>query len=300
MKVLLLAGGTSNERAVSLRSGEAVRQALESRGHSVVTYDPQNEGDIATLTNDIDVVFLALHGEGGEDGTLQAKLSELRVPYVGSDPAASKLCFDKAAYKKFLQAEDIPVVAGQVVTEADINADIFTSPYVLKPISGGSSLDTLIVRSPDAATTHTANDLLKKYPHMLYEPLISGVEITVGVLDDTALPIVEIIPPEGAEFDYDNKYNGKTQELCPPLHVSESRQHEAKLLAERVHELCGCRHMSRTDMIIDQSGAIHILETNTIPGLTSESLLPKMAQEAGLEMPDLIDKLVQLASQESA
>lgn len=296
MNILILAGGMSNERDVSLRSGDSVAAALQQAGHSIKMFDPNKDQDFSEITKDIDVVFIALHGEGGEDGEIQAKLEKLQIPFVGSDSKSSKLCFDKMAYKQLLTSKNLPVATGKTVTENDINSKLFNKPYVLKPVSGGSSLDTQIVRNPDAATLHAANNLLKKYPEMLYEELVEGVEITVGILDNKALPVIEIIPPSGGEFDYENKYNGKTQELCPPENVSQPKQQEAKVLAEKIHELCDCRHMSRTDMIIDPDGNIHVLETNTIPGLTEQSLLPKMAQQAGMNMSELTDKLVRLAT----
>lgn len=295
MHVLLLSGGTSDEREVSLRSGDSIAKALQAAGHAVTMADPQLDTDIKKLTQNIDVVFLALHGKGGEDGTIQAELENLSVPFVGSGSKASRLCFDKAAYKQFLLENNFPVVSGRTVSVEDIQDPEFHQPYVLKPIDGGSSLDTQIVRKTDDATLHTSNNLLQRYGQMLFEPLIEGVEITIGVLNDMALPVIEIIPPEGAEFDYENKYNGATKEVCPPIHVSESKQHEAKLLALDVHRQTGCRQMSRTDMIIDTDGRIHILETNTIPGFTDQSLYPKMAAEAGIPMPQLVDQLVKNA-----
>jgi D-alanine-D-alanine ligase len=117
----------------------------------------------------------------------------------------------------------------------------------------------------------------------------------VGVLGKQALPVIEIIPPAGGEFDYENKYNGKTQELCPPVHVAEDLQRQAQNLAEQIHSAAGCRDMSRTDFIIRNDGSIYLLETNTIPGMTSQSLYPKMAATAGISFPDLCDRLVQMA-----
>lgn len=292
MNIFVLSGGTSNEREVSLRSGNAVAQALETAGHNVTIRDPKEGLDFDQIADTAEVVFLALHGEGGEDGTIQQELEQHQIPFVGSGSQASRLCFDKAVYKQFLLEHNLPVVRGRTVSKIDLGDPLFSTPYVLKPIQGGSSLDTQIVRKPDQATTQTSNDLLQKYPQMLLEPLIEGVEITVGVFEDHALPVIEIIPPEGAEFDYENKYNGATQEVCPPLHVSESKQHETRLLAERVHKLTGCKQLSRTDMIIDEHGSVHILETNTIPGFTDQSLYPKMAQADGIEMTALVDRLV--------
>lgn len=296
MHILLLAGGNSNERDVSLRSGQAVAGALDSLGYTYTLADPaQPDFKLEEHVYNIDVVFPALHGSGGEDGILQAELERLGIPCVGSGSQASKLCWDKMAYKEFLIDHDLPASRGKIVSQQDIHDDLFHKPYVLKPIEGGSSLDTQIARVIDDASTQASLNLLKIYPHMLLEPLITGVEITVGILDMEPLPAIEIIPPEGLEFDYENKYNGATQELCPPRHVGENLQLRAQELALKIHQLVRCEGMSRTDMIIDTDHNLHVLETNTIPGLTEQSLLPKMAATAGYTMPQLVDKLLNLA-----
>jgi D-alanine-D-alanine ligase len=140
-------------------------------------------------------------------------------------------------------------------------------------------------------------NLLKEHGEMLLEELVEGVEVTVAVLGEKALPCIEIAPPEGGEFDYDNKYNGATAELCPPQHVSAEHQREAQALAEKLHWLAGGRHLSRTDMILAGDGRIYVLELNTLPGLTSQSLYPKAAKAAGLEWEQLVERLVELARQ---
>jgi D-alanine-D-alanine ligase len=172
---------------------------------------------------------------------------------------------------------------------------LFGKSFVLKPIEGGSTLDALIARTPSPEKLEEAKQLLKKYDKMLLEELIFGIEITVPVLGNKALPVIEIIPPADKEFDYENKYNGASQELCPPQNVSDEIQKRAQELAERIHKLCGCNDMSRTDMIIDESGELFVLETNTIPGLTDQSLFPKAAAEAGHSMSELVDILVKSA-----
>lgn len=296
MNILLLAGGSSNERDVSLRSGEAVASALDALGYSYVIADPvRHDFMLVDLVRNVDAVFPVLHGSGGEDGILQAELERLRIPCVGSGSQASKLCWDKTAYKKLLIEHGLPASQGKLVTAEDTGDDFFEAPYVLKPVEGGSSLDTQIVRKVDGSTAQTRDELLRKYPQMLLEPLIEGIEITVGILDEEPLPVIEIIPPEGSEFDYENKYNGATQELCPPQHVGDDLQLLAQELALRIHKLAGCEGMSRTDMIIDKAGRLHVLETNTIPGLTGQSLLPKMAAAAGYSMAELVEKLLELA-----
>jgi len=296
MRVLVLAGGTSNEHDVSVRSGQAVAEALKALGHEFDIVDPSAEDfDIDRLALRYDVVFFALHGSGGEDGLLQRHLEDLNKPFVGSGSKASRLCFNKWDYKQFLMEHNLPATTGWVVTTNDIYKEFFMQPYVMKPLEGGSSLDTQIIRTPSERDRGEAAEMINRHNEMLFEPLVEGVEITVGILGDEALPVIEIIPPSGGEFDYENKYNGATQELCPPQHVSGEVQKQAQALALQIHQLTGCRHMSRTDIIVDAKNNLHVLETNTIPGLTSQSLLPKMAAAAGYSMSAMVSKLLNLA-----
>lgn len=295
-KVLLLAGGISNEHDVSMRSGDAVELALKTAGYEVNRADPSDSNfDLTYLAKNADVAFLALHGEGGEDGVLQAELEKLGKPFVGCDSKSSKLCWNKWDYREFLEPQGIQFAKGKLVSAQDLNDPMFSLPFVLKPVEGGSTLDALIARSATPEKIEEAKQLLAKYNQMLLEELVFGAEITVPVLGDEALPVIEIIPPADKEFDYENKYNGASQELCPPQNVSEEVQKRAQELAKRIHKLCGCSDMSRTDMIVADSGKLFVLETNTIPGLTDQSLFPKAAGVAGYTMAKFVDKLVKLA-----
>jgi D-alanine-D-alanine ligase len=292
--VHVLAGDNYSERDVSLRSGSAVADALRAKDYEVTVLDP------STATIDqiaaCDVVFPALHGKGGEDGVIQGQLEAFGVPCVGSDAAASALCFDKWAYRQHVTSQGLPMPAASIVQADTYRTDILaTQPYVLKPIDGGSSIDTYIVRDPAEAPHEQIAETFTRYPSLLMEQLIVGTELTVGVLETAALPVIEIIPPSGGEFDYENKYNGATQELCPPLHVSNEVQQAAQALALRTHTSTGCRDLSRTDIMCDETGKLYLLETNTLPGMTDQSLFPKMAATAGLPMQELCDKLVKLA-----
>lgn len=289
-QVLVLFGGTSNEREVSLRSGAAVIKALQAKGYEVIPYDPKNGTDKFPKA---DVAFPVLHGVGGEDGTIQASLERAGIPYVGSGPAASSLCFDKWVYKQQLQKAGLPTAEAVLVTGATIwQSARSQKPFVLKPISGGSSIDAFIVRDLAQLNKVRVMEALEHYREMLLEELVEGLEITVGVLEDQALPAVEIIPPKSGEFDYDNKYNGLTQEICPPTHISEKVQQEAQELALMCHKLTGCRDLSRTDLIVSNGNRLIILETNTLPGMTDASLYPKAATAAGVPMAELADRLV--------
>lgn len=291
--VAILAGGDSLEREVSLRTGGAVTKALQTKGYTTISVDPRNGLKDALKA---DVAFIAMHGEGGEDGLIQAELEKLQMPYVGSDVSVSKLCMDKRAYKELLRAHRIPVAQDAIVSAEDIwESPLSGKPFVLKPINGGSSIDTYIIRDVTEVPREAIEHSLTRYGSMLLEELVEGIEITIGVLDDTVLPVIEIIPPADGEFDYENKYNGATQELCPPKHVSESAQVQAQDLALRIHRLVGARDLSRTDTILRDDGTLVVLETNTIPGLTDQSLFPKAAAAAGIPFADAMEILVKAA-----
>lgn len=293
MNIVVLAGGTSGEREVSLRSGAAVAKALESKGHVVTMVDPKDGLD---GVGEPDVVFPALHGAGGEDGTVQIELEKRGIPCVGADSVASALCFDKWAYRAKLQEAGLPVAKGEMVNSDSFEGSpLARQPYVLKPVDGGSTIDTFIVRDPETADKQKIHDALNSHGEMLLEELIEGIEITVAVLDTTPLTPVEIIPPEGGEFDYENKYNGKTRELCPPEHLDDEAQTLAKDLALKAHKLTGCQDLSRTDIIVRKDGSQIILETNTLPGMTDQSLYPKAAAASGVPFDELIDRLVTMA-----
>lgn len=293
MKVLVLLGGNSPERDVSIRSGEGVISALREAGHTVEEYDPADGYEaLADYRGKVDCVFPILHGIGGEDGEVQRELEKYKFKYLGSDAKVSKLCFDKVAFKKELEKLGIPTPEWRVVTKDTIGRAPLSEPYVLKPIENGSAIDTFVVRDPKKHSYPA--DIFDKYDEMLFEELIDGIEITVPILGDKALPLVEIIPPENQEFDYENKYNGKSQELCPPSHVTKEKQAEAQRLIEKVHAAVGARHLSRTDIIVDKDGRLMLLDFNSMPGLTAQSLYPKAAQEAGMSMEMLVQKFLDM------
>lgn len=295
--IIVLAGGTSDEREISLRSGTAVAQALKQAGHDVKTVDPADilEAHLSQLKQ-ADVVFPALHGKGGEDGEVQRFLEDHGIAYVGPDARASEICFDKARFTELLRQNGWPVPDTELVKYQEyLRSPLRRKPFVLKPNDGGSSVDTFIVRDVAEADEVGIREAFGRHGILLLQELIAGDEITVAILGDEPLPTIEIVPPEDGEFDYENKYNGRTQELCPPENVSQEIQKQAQELSLAIHRLTGCRDMSRTDLMVAPAGGLYVLETNTIPGLTDESLLPKAAGKAGLPMPVLCDRLVSMA-----
>lgn len=297
MNILLLAGGPYGEREVSLWSGQAVARAFDELGYDYSFVDPkESDFDVTKHLDGVDLVFIAMHGRGGEDGTYQKILEEKGVPFVGSSGKVSELCTDKWVLKKLLNDNGIKTPRGELVSLHRMNSSLFEKPYVLKPCDEGSSLDTQIVRNPSPETLAESKRLLSTHEEMLIEELITGHEITVGILENDALPVIEVIPPAGREFDYQNKYNGESQELCPPVNVSEEVQKQAQEITEKIHKLAGCKDMSRTDIMVDQDNQLYVLETNTIPGMTEQSLYPKMGAAAGYSWPQLIEKLCKLAA----
>jgi D-alanine-D-alanine ligase len=299
--VLVLGGGTSAEREVSLHSSVAVAKALRAAGYEVREADPADisEEQLTTLAKESDVTFPALHGTGGEDGKLQRIFEQACLPFVGADSATSALCFNKVRLKTKLVELGITTPVGEAVTLDTIWASpLVGRPFVLKPSDGGSSIDTFVVHNPTNADKHAIEAALHKYPEMLLEELIEGQEITLAVVFDEALPVIEIIPPTGGEFDYENKYNGKTTELCPPEHISEVVQRSAQAIALRIHKEVGIKDISRTDIMVRKSDMkLFVLETNTMPGMTEQSLVPKAAAVAGYDMRTLCGRLVDEAYQ---
>ncbi|HEY2003753.1 MAG TPA: D-alanine--D-alanine ligase [Candidatus Saccharimonadia bacterium] len=296
MKVLVLGGGTSPERDVSLKSSAAVRAALEALNHDVVYVDPA-EGDAAVLAaaQDADVVLPILHGPGGEDGEIQALLERTGKPYLGADVEASQRCMNKVVVKELLLENGLPTPEFSVVTRDLLDrSPLSERPFVLKPLDDGSSMDLVIVRELPY-NKQRIEEVFGRHHEMLMEELVEGVEITVPILGNETLPIIEVVPPAGGEFDYENKYNGETTELCPPQHVSEEAQEQARRVALKVHHLTGVRHLSRTDMIVRPNNIPVVLEINTLPGMTNTSLYPKAAAAAGLSFEQLVDRLLKLA-----
>lgn len=295
--IAVLSGGLSEEREVSLRSGKVVSEALRQAGYQVTEIDFKTlDDDLEKILLLCDVVFPALHGAVGEDGVLQEWLEERNITFIGAGAATSALCFDKWKYRQALGALNIPIPPGELVSASTIwHSGFVKKPYVLKPYDGGSSLDTFIVRDVDTANKTAIEETLGRRHEMLIEALVEGHEITVGVLHDEALPVIEIIPPSDGEFDYANKYNGKTQELCPPRHISAAIQQEAQELALLIHKSLDIRDTARTDMMIDAGGALYVLETNTLPGMTETSLIWKAGAAAGYSKVDFVKILVETA-----
>ena len=298
-EIIVLGGGNSPERAVSLKSSAAVARAARTAGFAVQVYDPADGLDfLDSLSKDV-VVLPMLHGQGGEDGVIQAELEKRGLQYLGASSKVSALCFDKDLARQLFQEHTIPVAEGLTVTQDNYSQQALAKkPHILKVSRGGSSIGTLFVRDPGAIDQGQVDEIFKMDDQAILEELVEGVEITVPVLDQKALPVIEIQPPESGEFDYENKYNGQTTELCPPENVSQSAQAAAQRLAEKVHAVTGCRHLSRVDMFVCPGDRLVVLEINTLPGMTDQSLFPKCAQAAGISMPELVRKFVAMVQRD--
>ncbi|MBC8143439.1 MAG: D-alanine--D-alanine ligase [Armatimonadetes bacterium] len=309
LKIAVLCGGTSAERDVSLNTGAQIVSALDVEKYDVSTIDTRDLPQLAAMTKAErpDVVFIALHGPGGEDGTVQGFLQTLGIPYTGSGVLASALAMDKARYKAFIGTESIVTPPGLVLYKGDsarnrrASTDVGRDlgyPVFVKPSEQGSSFGCSVVENE----TGMAAALTKAFRYdavALVEQRLAGTEITVAVLgndDPIPLPVVEIVA-KAEFFDYEAKYSvgesGATEIV--PARISEQATKDAQAIAVQCHRLLGCRGMSRTDMFVLDDDDIGTLETNTIPGMTATSLLPKAAAAAGIAFPDLLDRLIQLA-----
>ena len=293
MEIVVLCGGESSERAVSLRSGERVAKALRDRGHSVLTVDYRQdplEGWLIARLRCADAVFLALHGGAGEDGSLQAELEEWGIyHYTGSAPAGAGLAMDKDAAKRAVAAMGVPIPQGVVLRQGVQKPQPPGFPAVIKPLCGGSSVGLRFLQSEQEYAALEVSESL------LCERFLSGREFTVGVLDGQALPVVEICPVGGV-YDYHHKYTpGATEELCPaPITAEQSDSLQS--LARVIFASLGLRDIARIDFREDERGQPYFLEANVTPGMTATSLLPLAAHAEGIDFPELCECLAYLAS----
>ena len=276
---------------MSLRSGKAVIEALQSLGHRVDEVDPRTAD--WRLGHGTEVVFLALHGEYGEDGQVQARLESEGVPYTGTGVRGSELAFDKELTKNVFAEKGIPTPRWLMVNAAVAASVGLRAPWVLKPARQGSSVGLQMV--DDASQWETALAAADEHGgKILCEECIEGREITVGILDGEALPIVEIQPREGA-FDYHNKYTvGATDFVCP-ADFSDERTRAIGRLGLAAFGAVDGRDFGRVDMMLDAELNPFVLEVNTLPGLTENSLLPRAAAAAGMDFPALCGRMVELA-----
>jgi len=297
LKITVMLGGPSAEREVSLQSGAAALKALRSLGHTVDELDPRD--DSWTLPARTDVVFLALHGTYGEDGTVQRRLEWLGVPYTGCDSEASRIAFDKVLTKKLCLSAGVATARFEVFNspEAEWPAD-WQPPVVLKPVRQGSSVGLQFVERLQDWSAALAQAFLYD-SEVLMEERILGRETTAGILGGEALPVVEVRPKQGG-YDYKNKYtSGRTEYLCPaPLDPATTRRVQRAALG--AFHAVGGRDYGRVDVMVRPEGEPVVLEVNTLPGMTETSLLPKAAAAAGINFAELCQRMIDLAMRRRA
>ena len=293
-RVGLLYGGTSSEREVSLMSGDAVHQALLNLGVDVVAIDAGEKLLQALPDYQLDRVFIALHGPGGEDGTLQGALEYLNLPYTGSGVLASALAMDKLRCKQMWQGMGLPTSDFALLdADSDWSAVLqrLGANVMVKPAAEGSSIGMSRAQTPEQLQAAWL-EASQYNTSVIAEPLLPGPEYTVAILDGQILPSIRI--ESNAEFyDYQAKYfSNQTQYLCPS-ELSETREQELQTLCLQAFNSVGCRGWGRVDVMVDSDGQFQLLEVNTVPGMTSHSLVPMAAKAAGLSFDQLVGKILE-------
>lgn len=304
-RIGVLMGGPSAEREVSLRSGNAILEALLSKGYDAGPVElgmPTKEG-LKSL--DIDVAFIALHGTFGEDGQIQAMLEDLRIPYTGSKVRASRLGMDKVASRRLFQKEKLfvphyevltspspfPLPKGERIKERGIGGQI-----VVKPSAQGSSVGVTIAEK-QKELEEAIDKAFGFGDAVILEEFIEGKELTVGILDDKPLPVIQLVPKRRF-YDEVAKYTSGMTEYLVPAPISKMESDMAQDAAIRAHRCLGCASFSRVDMILSREERAVVLEVNTIPGMTQLSLLPKAAKAAGIEFAELCERMLRSAGRD--
>jgi len=291
-------GGWASERPVSLMSGEGVATALESRGHRVTRIDMDRQVAARLAEAAPDVVFNALHGVPGEDGTVQGMMDLMGIPYTHSGLATSVIAIDKELTKNSLVPHGVPMPGGRIVRSEELfEADPLARPYVLKPVNEGSSVGVAIVTDESNYGNPIRRDATgpwQEFDTLLAEPYIRGRELTTAVLGDRALLVTELVPKSGF-YDFDAKYtDGMTEHVCP-AQIPENIAQLCLEYALKAHRVLGCRGTSRSDFRWDDEqgeDGLFLLETNTQPGMTPLSLVPEQARHCGIQYAELVEIIV--------
>ncbi len=297
-RVAVVMGGPSTEREVSIASGRGIAAALERLGYDVRTLDFDANFARAIGELEPDVVFNALHGAGGEDGTIQGVLDWLHVPYTGSDLRSCAISMDKHLTKKLLSAEGLPTPAWDTFDfdggTLPLLPGSLNLPLVVKPRAEGSSTGVSIVRTHEE-WSRAMLDLSISRSTILAEEFVPGREFGCGVLFGAALPIVEIIPQNSEFYDYDAKYSSGGSRHETPARIDDDLAHRLQMLALSTHRMLGLRDYSRTDFIVTATGRPYILEINSLPGMTPTSLFPEVCAAAGISFDALVERLARAA-----
>ncbi|HEY3602404.1 MAG TPA: D-alanine--D-alanine ligase [Chthoniobacterales bacterium] len=293
--IAVLKGGPGSEREVSLATGAGVAKALRSLGAEITEVDVK--GPEFVLPNDIELAFIALHGTFGEDGQVQQILEDRGVPYTGESVAGSRLAFDKIPSKEKFVDDGVTTPDWEVIRAGE--EPTLPLPLVIKPPRQGSTVGVYIIR--ERSEIAPALSEAAKFDHeLLVEQFIAGRELTIGILGDLALPVLEIIPKSGF-YDFNNKYpflnpqaGGGAQHVCP-AEIPVDLTNRIQQLALRAHRSLGLKVYSRVDIMLSEQDKPFVLEVNTIPGMTEASLLPEAAGVAGISYPELCTRIIELS-----
>lgn len=296
-KIGVLMGGLSAEREVSLKSGAAVHKALLAKGYNAVAVDVGRDLAGQLAAEKIEVAFVCLHGRYGEDGAVQGLLELAGIPYTGSGVLASALAMDKVFAKKIFAASGLTITPYVVVTKGDSQAAAklpFPLPVVVKPSREGSSVGVSIVKT--AADLPQALEEAFRYDReVLVEKYVKGREVQVGILDEKGIGAIEIVP-KNEFYDFEAKYTDGMATHIMPAPLPQEQYIDLLRLGERAHAALGCSGYSRVDFIVTEAKDAYLLEVNTLPGMTALSLLPEIAQHAGIRFDDLVERILNSAA----
>lgn len=304
--IAVLMGGWSAEREVSLSSGAGIAEALESLGHRVTRIDMDRDVAARLAAAKPDLVFNALHGSPGEDGSIQGLMDIMGLRYTHSGLATSVIAIDKVLTKQALVPHGVPMPGGRIVSTEDLyTGDPLSRPYVLKPVNEGSSVGVAIIADEGNYGNPISRDAKgpwQEFDHLLAEPYVRGRELTTAVLGNRALGVTELRPKSGW-YDYDAKYTDGLTDHIFPAPIPDDIAQACMAIALRAHQLLGCKGCSRADFRWDDSqGAdgLFLLEVNTQPGMTPLSLVPEQARHLGISYPELVQAIVDEALREGA
>jgi len=292
-KILVLMGGWSNEREISLISGKSVFNSLVTSGLDVIELDLKRDNISEIKELNPDRVFIVLHGKGGEDGEIQLYLENLGIPYTGSGSESSKICMNKRITKKILLKNNIQTPNFMEISENTKIEDIenlFQYPFVIKPSSEGSSIGVYIAEDRKSCK-EAIKENMKISSDIILEEYKSGKEYTVGILDNLALPVIQLIPP-GKFYDYEAKYNSNETKYICPSGLDQNTEEEIKKLSIDCFRALNCRGWGRVDLIIDKQNKPWIIELNTVPGMTEHSLVPMAANQKNINFDELVLKIL--------
>jgi len=298
-RIGVLMGGLSREREISLKTGKAVLKALIEKGYNACSIDVGHDIAETLAKEKIECAFIALHGRFGEDGTIQGMLELMRIPYTGSGVLSSALALHKIMAKKLFLCEKVPTPPFEAVLRQDIGKESFKNisislPLVIKPAREGSTIGVSIVKT-EGELALSLKEAGKYDEEILVEKFVEGKEITVGILEDIPLPIIEIVPKSGF-YNYHSKYTkGETQYIIP-ARIPREKYLYAQEISLKAFRALGCSGFARVDLMTDEQSDPFVIDVNTMPGMTETSLLPQAAGYAGIPFEDLVERILLGAS----